>query len=366
MTNGLDFIVDKKDWHQHRFVDAGPCPEPADGEIVFRVDRFAFTANNVSYMLAGEALKYWDFFDAGAEGMGRVPTMGFGDVIASKHEGVAVGTRCFGFFPMSRYLVIEPSAASPQQIVAHREGIAPVYNQYSPVDHDAIYTPETEDQIMLMRGLFMTSFLAEDFLDDAGHGEQAVLISSASSKTSIALAYCVKQRGRAKAVGLTSPRNLDFVKGLGFYDQVLLYDEVASLPTDVPVAFVDMAGNAALTRALHEHVGAQMKASVKVGATHHDAGGPDTGLPGAQPEFFFAPGQIQKRAQEWGPAALQERLGASWEGFCAASDAWLKVKRAYGRDAVERVYEETLDGKAQPADGHVISLWDDEASASGR
>jgi hypothetical protein len=267
---------------------------------------------------------------------------------------------------MSRYLVISPSAASPQQIVAHREGIAPVYNQYAPVEHDAIYTPETEDQILLMRGLFMTSFLAEDYLDDSGYGEQAVLISSASSKTSIALAYRVKERGRAKAVGLTSARNLDFVKGLGFYDQVLLYDEVGTLPADVPVAFVDMAGDAAVTRALHEHFGAQMKASVKVGATHHDAGGPDDGLPGAKPEFFFAPGQIQKRSKEWGPAGLQERLGASWTGFCAASDAWLRVKRGYGREAVERVYTATLDGKAQPADGHVISLWDDEASASGR
>lgn len=365
MSDGLDFLVDRKDWHATRFVEA-PRPDPAQGEILFRVDRFAFTANNVTYMLAGDALRYWDFFDAGEAGMGRVPVMGFGDVVASRHAGVAEGTRCFGFFPMSRYLRIAPTRASPQQIVVQREGIAPAYNQFSPVEHDAIYTPETEDPIVLMRGLFMTSFLAEDFLDEAALGEQAVVISSASSKTSLALAFRVKERRRAKAIGLTSPRHLEFVKGTGFYDQVLPYDEVAALPAGAPIAFVDMAGDAAVTRALHEHVGEGVKASVKIGATHHDRGGSDEGLPGARPTFFFAPAQIQKRAREWGPAGLQERLGTSWAAFCARSDAWLRVRRGHGREAVERVYHDTVDGRTDPADGHVLSLWDDEASASGR
>ena len=105
---GLDFLVNKNDWKQNRFDDA-PVPDLADGQVLFRVDRFALTANNISYALAGDMLGYWRFFPA-PEGWGRLPTMGFGDVIASSHPDVAEGTRCFGFYPMSRYLVIEPGA----------------------------------------------------------------------------------------------------------------------------------------------------------------------------------------------------------------------------------------------------------------
>jgi hypothetical protein len=142
---------------------------------------------------------------------------------------------------------------------------------------------------------------------------------------------------------------------------------VKSLEADQPVVMVDMAGNAELKSALHHHFGDNMKYSCSVGATHWDAtqgGGGE--LPGAKPEFFFAPGQIAKRSQDWGPEGLQERIGASWAAFRDSSDAWLSVKREYGRAAVERVFQETLDSKAQPADGHVISLWDNERDAAGQ
>lgn len=367
----LDFIVNRKQWSEHHF-EEGPAPgDLAAGQVLFRVDRFAFTANNISYALAGDMLRYWDFFPA-REGCGRIPTMGFGDVVASRHPEVAEGTRCFGFYPMSRYLVIEPSHATATQIVdgvAHRQGLAPAYNQYSPAKADALYAADREDPLMLMRGLFMTSFLAEDFLAESSHhGARQVLITSASSKTSIALAFVVAQRGSAKAVGLTSARNLDFVRQLGFYDEVRLYEDVASLSADEPTVLVDMAGDATVNAAAHRHFGDALRYHCNIGATHWDAraAAPDEGLPGAKPEFFFAPGQIQKRSQDWGPEGLQERLGGAWGAFCDASDAWLRVVRGYGREAVEQVYLDTLAGRTRPAEGHVISLWDDEAAAGGR
>ncbi len=357
--NGLDFLVNKKEWSQHRFEEPA-APAVGDGQVLFRIDRFALTANNISYALSGDMIGYWRFFLA-PEGWGRIPVMGFADVIESSHPEVEVGTRCFGFYPMSRYLVIEPSSVSAGSIVdgaAHRDGIAPVYNTYNPASGDALYQPDHEDALMLMRGLFMTSFLADDFVTDRGFGEEAVLISSASSKTSIALGHCVSSAGRAQAVGLTSNRNLEFVRKLGCYDEVLTYDDVKSLDANRPTVFVDMAGNAAVRRAIHEHLGDQLKHSCTIGATHWDATGGDEDLPGPKPEFFFAPGQIQKRSAEWGPAELQRRLGAAWEGFRSFSEGWLEVKRGHGRDDLVRVYEDTLAGRAEPQHGHVLSLWD--------
>ncbi len=360
VDTGLDFLVHKEDFARHRFADV-PVPELAPGQVLFRVDRFAFTANNISYALVGDMLGYWRFFPA-PEGWGRLPTMGFGDVIRSSHPDVAEGTRCFGFYPMSRHLVIEPGAVSPAQIVdaaPHREGLAPAYAQYSPVEHDALYRPEDEDALMLLRGLFLTSFLAEDFLAEHDHhGATSIVISSASSKTAIALGHLVSQAGRARAVALTSARNLEFVRKLGCYDEVRSYDEIGSLDAAVPSVYVDMAGSAPLRSAVHRHFGERLRYSCSIGATHWNAEPVDEPLPGPEPAFFFAPAQIQKRAKDWGPAGLQERLAAAWFGFLGFAQGWLEVQRGRGREAVERIYVETLEGRTRPEQGHVLSLWD--------
>jgi hypothetical protein len=354
---GLVFEVKKSDWKQTRFVE-GPVPELAPGQALFRVDRFALTANNISYALSGDMLGYWRFFPC-PEGWGRIPVMGFADVIRSTHPEVKEGTRCFGFYPMGRHLVIQPGAVSAAQIVdaaPHRAGLAPPYAQYLPTTGDAVYAEKREDQILLMRGLFMTSFLADDFLADQGYrGARSVLISSASSKTSIALAFQVKQGGRARAVGLTSAKNAAFVRSLGFYDQVVLYDEIASLAPE-PAVFVDMAGDGAVTAAVHRRFGEALAYDCTIGATHWSAERKNEGLPGPKPEFFFAPAQIVKRSKDWGPQGLAERIAAAWTRFCDASDAWLHVVRSRGQGALERVYQDTLAGRTQPAEGHILSL----------
>ena len=359
--SGLDFLVDKNDWKRTRFQES-PAPEPGPGQVLFRVDRFAFTANNISYALVGDSLGYWRFFPAEAP-WGRLPVMGFGDVIASRCEGVAEGTRCFGFYPMSRHLVIQPGATGPAQIVdaaPHREGLAPAYAQYSPVEHDALYSAEHEDLMMLLRGLFLTGYLAADLFDERDHfGAGSVLISSASSKTAIALAHCVAGAGRARTVGLTSARNLDFVRKLGCYDQVLRYDELTQLDPAAPALYVDLAGDAALRRAVHGHYGDALRHSCGIGATHWEAGGfePETEpLPGPAPEFFFAPAQIQKRVGDWGPAGFQQRLAQAWTGFRDFAAGWLSVERGAGPEAVQRVYDDTLAGRVPPDRGQVLSL----------
>ena len=363
----LTFEVDRKKWDRTRVVEDAADVDLEQGEVRFRVDRFALTSNNISYISAGDMLNYWSFFPAG-DGFGRVPAMGFADVVESKHDDVAVGTRCFGFFPMGRHLVIAPESATTATLtdgVAHRQPTALVYRQYNVTTADALYSAEHEDEIMLLRGLFMTSFLAEDFLMEGEggpplFGAEQIIIASASSKTGIALAFVAKQRGAAHVVGLTSERNRAFVEGLGFHDEVHTYEEVGALDATRPGVLVDMAGSTAVTRAVHEHLGANLKYSQRIGNTHWDEGGGGEDIPGVVPEFFFAPGQIQKRVQDWGPAGLQERIGESLRGFLGTTGQWLDVRRGQGPKAVEEVYREILAGRADPRVGHVLSMWEDD------
>ena len=358
---GSDFLVRRADWRQCRVDTTAEPPEPGPGQVLFRVDRFALTANNVSYALTGDMLGYWRFFPAD-DGWGRVPVMGFGDVLASRHDGVRPGERVFGFFPMATHLVIDAGDVQPAQFAdaaPHRADTALVYRQYLRAAADPLYDPAREDQILLLRGLFLTAFLVDDFIaDQDGFGARTVVVSSASSKTAIALACQLTRRGGGEVIGLTSPRNVAFVERLGCYDRVVPYAEITTLPAEVPIVFVDHSGDGEVVNTLHRHFGDNVKHSCVVGATHWEGRRPARDLPGAPPTFFFAPSQFEKRTAEWGAAGLQQRLGDAWRAFLASTDAWLEVVRDHGPAAVERVWGEVVEGRAQPHQGHVLSMWE--------
>jgi len=257
-------------------------------------------------------------------------------------------------------LVIQAEEVSPAGFVdgvAHRRKHAQAYRQYTSVAADPIYEAQREDQIMLLRGLFMTSFLVDSFLaDNDGFGAKTYVVGSASSKTAIALAFLLSRQERGRVVGVTSPRNREFVKSLGFYDDAVLYDDVGSLAADAPTVFVDHSGDGDFVNALHQHLGDALRYSCIVGATHWNAAPRAEGLPGAKPTFFFAPGEIKNRIDAWGPAGFQQRLGEGWRGFCDSSDAWLRIARGAGPKEVERVYLSVLRGESSPSEGHVLSM----------
>jgi len=352
--------VRKDRWSDTRLVTQEQSVNLDENEVLLKVDRLALTANNISYASAGDTLGYWKFFPA-EEDWGRIPAMGWANVIASKHPQVAVGERVWGFFPFSTHLKIlagKVSDASFRDVSAHREGLAPVYAQFDRASANPIYDKAREDQDSLLRGLFMTSWLVEDFLQvNDFFGASSCLITSASSKTSIALAHCVKQRGALTSVAVTSAGNVAFCQSLGCYDKVVTYDALtASLDASEPVVMVDMAGNASVLSDLHHHYKDNMMHSCRIGATHLEGFGTLAKMPGATPEFFFAPGHLQSRSKELGATEFMMRLGGAYVGFRAFCDGWLKVERSQGVEGFTAVYQQVLAGKADPASGKIVAL----------
>ena len=65
---------------------------------------------------------------------------------------------------------------------------------------------------------------------------------SASSKTAIGFAQRASERGIGPVVGVTSAGNAEFVRSLGWYTDVVTYDDIAALP-EVDAVSVDMAGD---------------------------------------------------------------------------------------------------------------------------
>ncbi len=359
------FWVKRDDLRETKIVE-GLVPELDtlnEGEVLFKVDEFAFTANNITYAAFGDAMKYWDFFPADA-GWGRVPVWGFGDIIASKAKGIDVGERFYGYFPMSTHFVAEAVRVSEAGFfdgAKHRSELSPVYNNYLRTSADAGYVAAREAEQSLLRPLFTTSFLIDDYLDDNQFfGATNVVLSSASSKTSLGLAQVLSARngGRPRVIGLTSPRNARFVENVGYYDEVVTYDAISEMTLDGNVAFVDMAGDGDVRAAIHNHFADRLTCSCAVGGTHWEQGGGAEGLPGARPTLFFAPAQIQKRNKDWGAAELQARIAKAWASFLASVDGWMSVERDRGLEATERVYRDVLEGKTAPEKGIIVSLWD--------
>jgi hypothetical protein len=306
-------------------------------------------------------LGYWTFFPAEAP-WGRIPVMGYAEVVASTHDAVREGERLFGFYPMATHLVVTPARIERglfEDGAEHRQATALAYRQYLRAAVDPQYRSDDEDGLLLLRGLFLTSFLVDDFLGDQGYfGAERLLVSSASSKTAIALAFQASRRTGLEVVGLTSPRNVGFVEGLGCFSRVVPYEAIGALAAAPTTVFVDHAGSRAVVAAVHERCAAGLRHSAVVGATHWEGRRPSRTMPGPAPTFFFAPMQMEKRQAEWGAGGFQDRLGAAWHSFREFTRGWLAIRRDTGPEAVARVYQDVLEGRSAPHVGHILSLGD--------
>jgi len=341
----------------------------ADGCIRLKLGPWALTANNITYMVTGDQIGYWQYFNPGdydlqmdeGDGIkwGRMPVWGYGEVTESRCEGVVAGQRVYGFLPVSDNFDMRPVKLSEhgfQDGMEHRTKLHSLYNGYTFVDVDPSFGVHQDLQPVL-RPLFTTSFLIDDFLAEKEFfGAGQVLLLSASSKTALGTAFCLKERGALPVTALTSSRNKTFTEGTGFYNSVHTYDAIADMNPDVKTVIVDMAGNGDVMEAVLDHFGENVTYICRVGISHWDSK-PNVSTKGKTPSgFFFAPDQAKARIAEWGGAGFAERLGARWLPFCGSANGWLSVEKQEGVEPLLKTYKDMLDGAATPDKGYLFTL----------
>ena len=338
------------------------------GWVRLAVRRVSITTNNVTYALFGERMSYWQFFPSGQEGWGVVPVWGFADVIQSSVPEIDVGTRFFGYWPLADTVDVQPTKVSPSGFVdgaAHRAVLPSTYNRYSAAPSHQ--RADDDAALAILRPLFGTAFLLIDFLqENEWFGARQLVLSSASSKTAYATAWCARepmvggQRPAVRLIGLTSPANREFVRRLGLYDEVLAYEEIRSIDAALPTVFADFSGSAEQRATLHGHLQDAMRHSAVIGATQFSAGARDAPLPGAKPTFFFAPDRRRKRLEDWGPALLMQRVEDAQSRFLqqvlSGPTPALRIVRHAGLAAAREVMAELARGRIDPALGHVIDV----------
>ena len=333
-------------------------PQPGDGQILLEIEKYALTANNITYAVIGDGFGYWNFFPTAEAGWGIVPVWGFARVVASQHADIKVGERVYGYLPMASHLLVTPghvSAAGFVDSAEHRKALAIIYNQYNRLGTSA---GQGEDERALYQPLFTTSFLIEDVMHQADwHGAQAMLLTSASSKTALALALVTNNLSpQIKRIGLTSAGNIDFVRETGLYDQVLTYDQLGEADATLPTVSEDFAGNGKLLAAIHNHWQDNLKFSSLVGATHIDARKGARDLPGPKPILFFAPSAAEALLKQIGPAEFRTRVDAQFNAFVAAVAGHLGVEHLTGEQALKSAYLEMLANQVAPNRGLICQI----------
>merc|ERR1712151_1371898 len=201
---------------------------------------------------------YHSFYSFGEEGFYRSACWGYATVVESSHPKVATGTRLYGLFPPCKYqlqpvggVIPEGRNGDPAKVELAMEGVP--YNLRRFSEMEVVSTPEStdnskevdgeaallEDWRLVLKEIYtMAFYMDENLLVDTGM-INSVIISCASAKTALALAYCLRMREMRYVVGLTSKEHVDFVKGTDLYHEVFTYEEVASLPNSRTIVYMD-------------------------------------------------------------------------------------------------------------------------------
>jgi len=359
-SSNIQFVVNRKNLRDAKFVEATVGHAKKPGTLLVRVDRFSFTSNNVLYGVLGERNRYWELFPASGHD-GIIPAWGLGEVVESRGCDISVGEKLYGFFPMAQFVTLEPADIRQKgfrDAAAHRQNLALSYNSYLRVTNDPSFAGDSGDLQALFRPLTMTAFVAASFFaEERFFGARQVILSSASAKTALALAYLLHTyHADVLVTGLTSAKNVPFLQSTGLYHSIVTYDQLSSLSRSDASIFFDVAGNADVRLKLHQHFGDMLKHSARVGLAHWEAPPSKEVLPGPKHELLFAPHLINRFHAEWGESEFDRRFESAHPGLLSALGSWIKIVKNKDRDEAKSIYMNYLTGNFSADTGYILSL----------
>jgi hypothetical protein len=259
--------------HQTRVVDEAVRP-PARGEVLLAVERFAVASNNLTYALLGDQLGHWAPFPAASPEWGRVPAWGHAVVIDGDPALTTPGTRWSGYLPMATHVTVQAERHGDRlrAVAPERAGMLPLYRDLTPITDPG---GQASIEVAMLPGV--AAALLDEML--AGTGIGRVVVSSATSKTALTTALLLTRRG-IDVVGITSAPHVAAAERADVYGTVITYDNVDTLTLTSDAVYLDVAGQATVTAAVHARLGPSLRRSIAVGGSHRAA----RTVPGQQPQ----------------------------------------------------------------------------------
>lgn len=252
--------------------------------------------------------------------------------------------RFTGYLPMATHVTMSAVADHPglRDVSDERRDLLPLYRELRRVDDDPTWDEALVDAELAMLPVYPAAGVLDDDLLRAGTGR--VVISSASSRTSMAVGRLLVERG-IPVTGLSGPARVQAAASVGAYTQVLPYDDLADLDVHDGTTFLDVAGDPSIARAVVDRLGAALSQTIAVGGSRLTtlAGPPAPGpaRPGPPVVRFSTAQREVDLAEQLGRAAVDRieqrarRLLVPWaaqalrveplRGLTEAADAWTRV-----------------------------------------
>lgn len=355
MIESFALYTDRADFSKSELCHL-PTPRPASGEALLQVEGLAMTANTMTYAVTGEALGYWKFFPA-QDPFGLIPTWGLARVVQSRCDNLREGHRWFGLLPLTTSLVVRPEKRGEGAFIdaaPHRQALPTNYNLYKRTDMDPFFFKGREEECALLRPVVLLShLLVEDLATRSVGADDEVLVTSASSKAALAAAYLARKAGIGRWRGLTSSSNAAFVKSIGVYDEVQVYDEIEASHGS-PKVLLDISGNTVTRKRIDARWG-PIAYSCIVGATHWDAA-QEAFSQRSSASVFFAPDVMKAAISAEGRAAFEAKFLKAWRSVLDWTPQWLSLDRRFGASGLLAAYRDLLHGKTSPDQGIFVGL----------
>mmetsp|Transcript_5079 Transcript_5079/g.9193 ORF Transcript_5079/g.9193 Transcript_5079/m.9193 type:complete len:519 (-) Transcript_5079:133-1689(-) len=358
-----------------------PCDE---GCVVLRVDKFSMTQMSIGYLMKGFTRTfggYHNFFPSKQDGIYRSAAWGIATVVESSHLKVPVGTRLYGPMPLCKYHHQKVLRTIPRlrngedpPVVEFQNEDMPFnmqrFQEYEVLADASAADPEFEDWKLATKEIYtMAFYMDEQLLTETGQ-INSVIISCASSKTAMALAYCLKMRGGSAIeremehlVGLTSKEHYDFVVSTDLYQEVYTYDEVDNLPTDKTIVYMDFKCDGALRQAITMKLGTNLMYNMVLGPAVFQKRMKDQLFEKKAREVIFDESTWRERRRmvaEVTKTGRNEKLRYSYKSYVERMKKYVSVRHHSGMDQLKQVYESIYGNQASPAELHICSMHPDE------
>jgi len=364
--------------------------ELEQGQVLLKVEKFAFSQMALGYLMKGFTRTfsaYHNFYQYPEEGFYRSACWGYCTVVESMHPKVAVGTRLYGLVPPARYQVqvvggTIPASRSGDPAKVELAMTDVPFNLRRFQEMDVVCAPsdtKAEEEVdgeaalleewrLVLKEIYtMAFYMDENLLVDTGM-INSVIISCASSKTALALAYCLRMRDMRYVVGLTSPEHLDFVKSTDLYHEVFTYDSVDDLPNSRTIVYMDFKCDGELRQKITLRMGTNLMYNMVLGPAVFQKRMKDQVFEKRAREVLFDESSWRERRRmvaEVTKTGRNEKLRDSFPAFVRKMREHVKLRRACGMDGFKAAYDSVYSNSAPPSAAYICSLHDDSVGAEG-
>jgi len=341
-----------------------------------RIDKFAFSHMALGYLMKGYTRTfgaYHSFYKWADDGFYRSACWGYATVMESDHPKVSVGTRLFGLVPPCKYTVQPIGGTIPKGRDGEPEyvqiGNADLpynlrrFSELEVVEDVTGPDPTWDDWKIVTKEIYtMAFYMDENLLVDTGM-INSVIISCASSKTALALAYCLRMRDMRFVYGLTSQDHLDFCKSTELFHDVFTYDDVASLPNDHTIVYMDIKCDSQIRHDLTLRMGTNLMYSMVIGPAVFQKKMKEQVFEKRSREMLFDESSWRDRRRqvaEVTKTGRNEQLKYSFKAFVERMKNYVKLKHLSGPDALLQMYDRVYSNSVSPNEAFVCSLHEEE------